>query len=470
MTSSGFGQDADKSFPLLFAFSGWLASVSSYCPRRREVEKEVSGNECGHVVGAGLQEPLHSTIAASLTTHTASPAKKSLQKQSLQQERRDDEGESSTTGGEETSEGGCTSSSSEDEGFVIGSGVAPLPAPRQQQVLGCARMRARLSPLLAKVLRHTASSWGIQLGVDGFVPVSDLLKLPPFMELRATLRDVQVAVERCEKKRFAMRSGPNGPEIRANQGHSNDMVDGQALARAIASADLPEMVVHGTYLKNMEQILTQGLKRMGRQHIHLFLEDGGVGRKDAEVLLYIDVAQAALAGIEFLQSENRVILATGGVDFAIPPVCFRKAVRVFDKALLYSSDPSEPIVKIGPAKYVPPHRSGKEEKGKGCAKVPGQPCPEDLTAWLRRRTTERSSTKAPTTSEKVTGGDQIGRRGASKQTASQRRTAFSFGAKFACHDKSAPSVGQSNWKHAAAKSQRNAYAQNCWDVPWSSDY
>jgi len=328
-------------------------------------------------------------------------------------------------------------------------------------------MRARLSPLLAKVLRHTASSYGLQLGVDGFIPVTDLLKLEPFVELRAALRDVEAVVERCEKRRFAMRMGPCGPEIRANQGHSDDTVDGQVLARPIAVNDLPSCVVHGTYFKHIEQILSEGLKRMGRRHIHLFLEDGGVGRKDAEVLLYIDVSRAGVAGIEFLQAENRVILATSEADSAIPVQCFRKAVRVCDNALLYSADPSEHIVKMGPAKYVPPNRNtGKWVKSKENGKMVGQPASEDLTAWLRRRTEERSSTKPSAMSDTASSGGLSARHGPANNEPMHRRTAFSFGAKFGSHDTSSPLGGRPSWKHSASRNQSKTYAQDSWDVPW----
>jgi len=245
-----------------------------------------------------------------------------------------DSGESSTTAGEETDDTETASSGDEVQRRSIG-----CPSPPARQPLGCsARMRARLSPLMAKVLRHSASSWGLELGADGYVPVSELLALPPFVELGATLADVEhvVAWERqaSKKQRFALRSGPVGLAIRANQGHSEGAVEGRQLARAMAPAELPRSVVHGTYFRHIDQIVAEGLRPMRRRHVHLFLEEGGVGRRDAELLVYVDVASAAAAGVEFLRAENGVVLSTGGPDGAIPPACLLKVVRVRDGAIV----------------------------------------------------------------------------------------------------------------------------------------
>jgi len=170
------------------------------------------------------------------------------------------------------------------------------------------------------------------------VPVSELLALPPFVDLGATLTDVEhvVAWERqaSKKQRFALRSTPLGLAIRANQGHSEEAVEGRQLARAMTPAELPRSVVHGTYFRHIDQIVAEGLRPMRRRHVHLFLEEGGVGRRDAELLVYVDVASAAAAGVEFLRADNGVVLSTGGPDGAIPPACLLKVVRVRDGAIV----------------------------------------------------------------------------------------------------------------------------------------
>lgn len=200
------------------------------------------------------------------------------------------------------------------------------------------RDERKLSCLLSKTLRHTAHSWGLHIGADGFVCVSELLARPPFWEVGATLFDVMFVVQweqrEGNKQRFAMRQGVWGPEIRATQGHSQGAVDGQLVSRLADPAELPPLVLHGTYTRYMKQIMADGLRPMSRHHVHMFVEEGGVGRNDAEVLIHVDIAKAHAAGIEFLISENGVVLSTGGACGVIPAKCFRKVVRVSDGEVL----------------------------------------------------------------------------------------------------------------------------------------
>lgn len=223
-------------------------------------------------------------------------------------------------------------------------------------------LRGRLSCLMSKVLRHTAESLGLHLGADGFVSVADLLALPPFEEIDVKLCDVECVVEferrEGKKQRFTMRASPRGPEIRANQGHSAAAVSGVQVTRAARDGELPDLVVHGTYLKHMRQILADGLRPMGRHHVHLFVEDGGIGRKGAELLVYVDVAKARAAGVELLISDNGVVLTSGGPHGAIPPACFAKVIRTKDGVELHNSS-GVGALRVPAAAYTPPHlRSG----------------------------------------------------------------------------------------------------------------
>lgn len=103
---------------------------------------------------------------------------------------------------------------------------------------------------------------------------------------------------------------------------------------------LPDTVVHGTFHSTWPVILQSGgLRCMGRNHIHfatgpslesvLAVHDGDTAqgkskpddsrvisgmRRDAQVLIYIDVRKALAAGIPFWRSENGVILSEGIPD------------------------------------------------------------------------------------------------------------------------------------------------------------
>lgn len=136
--------------------------------------------------------------------------------------------------------------------------------------------------------------------------------------------------------------------IRATQGHSIKSVQAEALLERLSPTDddskLPTTVVHGTFHSAWPGILASGgLRCMGRNHVHfatgpslesvlprqdegaepetttqglkdLGLNDGKVisgMRKDAQVLLYIDLKKALEAGCPFWRSENNVILSEG---------------------------------------------------------------------------------------------------------------------------------------------------------------
>jgi len=233
--------------------------------------------------------------------------------------------------------------------------VSPVPPPPVRSRTEDAKVRAKLSPLLAKTLRHAASSWGLKLEADGYALVTDVFSLQPFQEQGFTARDIEHVVhwERQEnrKQRFSLRYRNHGLEIRANQGHSDLSINSQLLAPTINPLELPTHLLHGTYFRHLEQILQDGLRPMGRHHIHLFLEEGGIGRRDAEALVYVDVAKAVAAGVSFMQAENNVILSTGGPEGTIPPCCL-KIVRVCDGQVLDKAMARAAMR----TRYVPPHR------------------------------------------------------------------------------------------------------------------
>ncbi|PKX98204.1 tRNA 2'-phosphotransferase [Aspergillus novofumigatus IBT 16806] len=131
--------------------------------------------------------------------------------------------------------------------------------------------------------------------------------------------------------------------IRATQGHSIKSVDAAAFLERLTLEDearLPDTVVHGTYHAVWSAILQSGgLRCMGRNQVHFAtgpslesvlpthvdgtahsattpsgLNDGRVisgMRRDAQILIYIDIKKAMAAGCPFWRSENGVILSEG---------------------------------------------------------------------------------------------------------------------------------------------------------------
>lgn len=167
----------------------------------------------------------------------------------------------------------------------------------------------QLSKNLSYLLRHGAQKEGLRISQDGWVNISDLL-LHINKREKFTRRDIEAIVKTNDKQRFII----EGDRIRANQGHSMK-VDVKMDRLTVDTA--PDVVVHGTYKQFINQILKEGLKTMGRQHIHMAIglkHDRAVisgMRNSADVIIYIKAKEAISDGVPFFMSENKVILTPG---------------------------------------------------------------------------------------------------------------------------------------------------------------
>lgn len=178
-----------------------------------------------------------------------------------------------------------------------------------------------------------------------------------------------------DKQRFAIKpnsatnpdldessTDPSDWLIRANQGHSIKL-DSEHLLKALAlpAADekddgtaalpdgavaIPPAVIHGTYFAFWPAIVASGgLKPMGRNHVHFSVglpEDSEAGvisgmRRDAEVLIYVDVAASLRdGGIKWWMSDNGVVLTEGDANGLVPLKYFREVTgRKQDVGLLW---------------------------------------------------------------------------------------------------------------------------------------
>ncbi|KAF4321493.1 hypothetical protein BBO99_00007044 [Phytophthora kernoviae] len=169
---------------------------------------------------------------------------------------------------------------------------------------------------------------------SGFVPLNQLLTLPLFKTF--TEEQVEEVVRTNAKKRFSITTDESGniKFIRANQGHTLQVVSDEELLTPLEDPAALEKCVHGTYLKNWESIWTSGLSRMSRNHIHFAEkevtdEDVVSGmRSNCDLLLYIDYPMAMTDGIKFYKSSNNVVLSPGiGDSGAIDQRYFLRAVK-----------------------------------------------------------------------------------------------------------------------------------------------
>ncbi|XAR63177.1 2'-phosphotransferase [Bertholletia excelsa] len=201
-----------------------------------------------------------------------------------------------------------------------------------------------LGRLLTRILRHMASELNLNMRSDGYVKVQDLLKLNiksfANIPLRAhTVDDVREAVRKDNKQRLSLLEENGELFIRANQGHTIEIVETESLLKPILSAEEIPVCVHGTYKKFLESIKDQGLKRMKRLHVHFSCglpTDGEVisgMRRDINVLIFLDVRKALEEGMKLYISDNKVIL-TEGFDGVVPMKYFEKIESWPDRRLI----------------------------------------------------------------------------------------------------------------------------------------
>ncbi|KAL1546474.1 2'-phosphotransferase [Salvia divinorum] len=191
-----------------------------------------------------------------------------------------------------------------------------------------------LGRLLTRILRHKASDLNLDMRNDGYVKVQDLLKLNlktmANIPLRShTVEDIREAVRQDNKQRFSLLEENGELLLRANQGHSILTVETESLLKPILSPEELPVCVHGTYKRNLESILREGLKRMQRLHVHFssgLPRDAEVVsgmRRDVDTLIFLDVRKALEEGMKLYVSDNKVIL-TEGFDGVVPVKYFQK--------------------------------------------------------------------------------------------------------------------------------------------------
>ena len=173
----------------------------------------------------------------------------------------------------------------------------------------------RISKFLSKYLRHEPEALGLTLAPGGWVMVDELLAACSKKNFPISRTQLDEVVEKNSKKRFSF--DPTGKQIRANQGHSVE-VDLQLEPQVP-----PKVLYHGTAERNLSSVLSTGLQKMARHHVHLSKDiptATAVGsRHGRPVVLAIDAEAMYKAGFTFYCSDNGVWLAD-----SIPPEFLKK--------------------------------------------------------------------------------------------------------------------------------------------------
>ena len=168
----------------------------------------------------------------------------------------------------------------------------------------------KVSKYLAKYLRHAPGELGLTLQPGGWVAVDDLMTAAEKNGFPISYDELVECVETNDKKRYSF--DESGDLIRANQGHSVE-VDLQLEER-----ELPAVLYHGTVDRFLPSILSVGLIKGRRHHVHLSKDvetARKVGARRGEpVVLTVDAGRMHGDGHEFFVSANGVWLTD-----AVPP-------------------------------------------------------------------------------------------------------------------------------------------------------
>ncbi len=176
--------------------------------------------------------------------------------------------------------------------------------------------RVKVSRLMAYILRHSPEEFGLKPDVEGFVPLSELVRALRTVYPDVTEDFVWEIVERDSKGRYEIRDG----KIRARYGHSfpvslNHEEDTES-----------RVLYHGTPRRNLARIMREGLRPMRRQFVHLStsrseaLETGRRHGKDV-VLLIINADCLRRKGLRVYKAGKNVRIVE-----KVPPECITLAV------------------------------------------------------------------------------------------------------------------------------------------------
>jgi putative RNA 2'-phosphotransferase len=175
--------------------------------------------------------------------------------------------------------------------------------------------RIAVGKYIAYLLRHSPESAGLVMDAGGWVDASSLVQACRVDHKGFSLKALKELVLEDSKKRYTL----SGGKIRANQGHSV-LVDLGLIVMTPTN-----ILYHGTATRFLESIRHEGLKPMGRQHVHLsdsIQQAMAVGqRHGSPVVLPV---HTGIMNQAFFLSDNGVWLTEGNIDPCY--ICFDEAI------------------------------------------------------------------------------------------------------------------------------------------------
>ncbi|UPV75687.1 RNA 2'-phosphotransferase [Halorussus limi] len=203
-----------------------------------------------------------------------------------------------------------------DHGFVTGpEGETPAcpECDRSVERILSGERRRRLSKFVSGALRHFPDDAGLDLDEQGWTDYDDLADAVVRKYDWADPDHLAAVAATDPKGRFEEENG----RVRASYGHSVDVTLG-ATAEG-EGGEVPDRLYHGTDPANLDSILAEGLRPMGRQEVHLSGSRAAareVGRRHAStpVVLEIDAAEMVADGLRVDRRGEETYTAD-----AVPP-------------------------------------------------------------------------------------------------------------------------------------------------------
>ena len=162
----------------------------------------------------------------------------------------------------------------------------------------------QLSKFLSFILRHQPETIGLVLDSHGWASIDDLIAKGNAAGTRFGRDDLLRVVAGSDKKRFSLSA--DGLSIRAAQGHSVPVELG------LVPQEPPSILYHGTAMRFVEAIMSEGVKPQTRQQVHLSSDEATaqrVGQRHGKPHIFkVDAGSMHAKGFKFFRADNGVWL------------------------------------------------------------------------------------------------------------------------------------------------------------------
>jgi len=162
----------------------------------------------------------------------------------------------------------------------------------------------KLSKFLSFILRHHPEKYNIKLDDEGYASLKDVLAVlnNRFKSQEITTNTLKEMIKKSGEKRFEIRDN----KIRAYYGHS---IEKKIDIPELQENEYPKELYHGTTQNAFRKIKNEGIKKKGRQYVHLSKDiktaiKVGKRRTKNPLILRIDMDKAKKEEINFYKSGD----------------------------------------------------------------------------------------------------------------------------------------------------------------------